>query len=184
MAFNKKKRLCHCHTCDIVTQSALASPPWPGLQLEEFVRLGLWRPEEFVLQDSWPQAEQLAAGTPVGAAAAAAAVTAAPDQERAVPRPSDAEQERPVKVGVLLASREREGEEAADEDHSPEQGELLWRRSATADAASDDAPPARIAAHAGVAMGVLALAVAGMAWTVLGRLKQTWRQRYDSIARH
>ena len=165
--------------CDNLTQPALlAALPWPGLQLEEFARLGLWRPDEFVLQDSRPQAERLADT----AAAAAAAVTVAAAHHSAAPRPGGAEQERPVAVGVLLGSRQGEGEETADEDQFPEQEELLRRQSATADAASDDAPPARVAAHAGVAMGVLALAVAGMAWTVLGRFKQTWR--YDGIARH
>ena len=168
--------------CDNLTQPALlAALPWPGLQLEEFARLGLWRPDDFVLQDSRPQAERLA---DTAAAAAAAAVTVAAAHHSAAPRPGGAEKERPVAMGVLLGSRQGEGEETADEDQFPEQEELLRRQSATADDASDDAPPARVAAHAGVAMGVLALAVAGMAWTVLGRLKQTWRQRYDSIARH
>jgi hypothetical protein len=57
------------------------------------------------------------------------------------------------------------------------QQQRMQQRAAAADAA--EAAPAQVTVQGGVAMGVLALAVAGMAWTLFGHLRQPWR--YDTV---
>ena len=105
-------------------------------------------------------------------------VAAVQDSAAPVPRPVGAEQGQPAADVDLLAAKKRNQETAADgakADQSLE--EQQQQRAAAADAA--EAAPAQVTVQGGVAMGVLALAVAGMAWTLFGHLRQPWR--YDTV---
>ena len=133
--------------------------------MEEFGRLGLWRPDDFVLQDSGPQPT-----LPADAATATATVTV--HSGSAVRRPSDAEQKAHAAEVALMAARKEGGTVYEDQADQP-----LEQQAAEA----AEGLPAGVTGQATVAMGVLALAVAGMAWTAFGHLRQPWR--YDTVGR-
>jgi hypothetical protein len=97
-------------------------------------------------------------------------------QDSAAPRPVDAGQGQPAADVDLLAAKKRNQEKAVDEEQADQSLEQQ-QRAAAADAA--EWAPTQVTVQAGVAVGVLALALAGMAWTVFGHLRQNWR--YDAV---
>ena len=133
-----------------------------------------------MLQDSGAQAQR-PADTAAAAAAVVVPVAAVQDSAAPVPRPVGAEQGQPAADADLLAAKKRNQETAADgakaDQSLEEQQQQQQQRAAAADAA--EAAPAQVTVQGGVAMGVLALAVAGMAWTLFGHLRQPWR--YDTV---
>ena len=133
-----------------------------------------------MLQDCGAQAQRPADTAAAAAAAVVVPVAAVQDSAAPVPRPVGAEQGQPAADVDLLAAKKRNQETAADgakADQSLEEQQQQQQRAAAADAA--EAAPAQVTVQGGVAMGVLALAVAGMAWTLFGHLRQPWR--YDTV---